>query len=516
STLACLDKFLDERRVWVFQFSAQVSLHPSLGRLDNLGLGSTNTPKAVLTKMKDLADIWGPVHCVPHTVDLFRHYVVSKGVIRRAPATQRSATAGAVNCHYFPRSSFCRRAASKLLPPVEDLLLSPNDLLLIGAGFHQNQWCEYKLANFREEYAAALGVLGTRDSFWKADTRSVTVGFSRTLGVTLSGSQKLIPATTRKQHILDSWSTNPSTRNPGILNQYLGIEISHCTGNARRIPLRQVLTSQSVWPILERMSPDWRSRPWGAQLSEALLGDDDEAIFGVWREFASSRTEIAELFRCVIELLNGTGWDENDSFHAALLSQSEELDVPIPTGLNDWCLALRDTPTTSAYVIMNEICLNCEVLDHSTSTCQIPLAFTVLETSLVTEKGAKGTGQGHSFKLKPSGECFRHVDDERLDIMMLTRPLRSSFTGSLLRELVSGRTSTNCHEVYSMNHNSPRNLVCLRASKHSVRGRSVPVPARRNLTSRLRGQTLLGGVLQAPPQEDAAQNEQTPTRSDAI
>lgn len=186
-------------------------------------------------------------------------------------------------------------------------MLRKDDLLLIGNGLRENLHCTYHIGGFCRDWASEMTVLGTLESVWKTDTRSVAIGFSKYVGVTVSGSQKLMPQTTRKQHILDKWISVPWRCNPGILNQYLGVEISHCTGNARRISLRQLMATGPIMSIFERQMPDWTRTEWGRSLSQALCGRDDEAIFHVWKEHSPYRKEMAELFCGVFELLDSTG-----------------------------------------------------------------------------------------------------------------------------------------------------------------------------------------------------------------
>lgn len=127
--LACLDEFLDRRKVWVFR-SCNVIPDQSLG-----GLNTKTRTKALLCRIGDLADIWGPVITVPSfdpaRKGLIRFYGVSKGVICRTNAKASCAIPGAVNCHYFTRPSFLGRKASTLLCGGNELLLAHDDLLLI-------------------------------------------------------------------------------------------------------------------------------------------------------------------------------------------------------------------------------------------------------------------------------------------------------------------------------------------------------------------------------------------------
>ncbi|KAL8724201.1 MAG: hypothetical protein Q9181_006930 [Wetmoreana brouardii] len=457
--LACLDAFLENREVGVFQvFNKHSTSHPKPQR-------SVTKFKSVLARMKDLADIWGPVYTVPSESGLIKFYGVSKGVICRVDAKSECSIPGAVECHYFTRSSFFMRKASKLLLGAKDLLLAVDDLLLIGARLRENRSCKYRISEFSQDWASEIGVLGTHESVWKTDTRSLTLGISKYLGVTVSGSQKLIPETTRKQHVLDKWTTIPTRANPGILNQYLGVEVSHCTGNARRISLRDLMTRAPILAILERQIPGWTQTPWGSSLSMALLCEAGDAIFHVWKDFVSNRPQIAELFCCVLELLDCTGWDEHGKFHAALLYNDEESAVSIPSKINDWMAALRDTHLTSAYVMINEVCLDCAVPDHSTSACHIPQALTVLQTQLATLSPERDKEASDLYILKPFGLPLKKWDfcSSEINLFKPTSRFPMDIPWSRAK-------SRECIEILNYIPDSTTNAVYLAASARSFHG----------------------------------------------
>lgn len=432
--------------------------------------------------MEDLADIWGPVYTVPSSAGRVKYYGVSKGVICRVKSKEDTPLGQAIHCHYFSRLSFFRRKASRLLQGGDDLELDKNDLLLIGAGFRDNLNCRYTRSAFVGEMKPKMTVLGTKESVWKTDTRSVAFTLSKYLGVTVSGTQKLIPQTSLKQHILDKWTTVPSRSNPGILNQYLGVEISHCTGNARRISLKELMISEPIRPILDRQSPNWAQTPWGSALSAALHSVERDDIIWVWKEFKLNRSDMAELVCCALELLDDTGWNERKEFHSALLFNNEEWAVAMSTKLNSWLVALRDTHLTGAYVITNEICIECEVPDHSTSTCEGVKSFPVLQTQFATAK-SRLSRRTAGFVLRPFGERFETVERGSPNITLLTT---SSLRG------IPNLSRHECVEVMNRTGSGfMGNTVYLRASRPSVHGKH-------ELKDRI-GDTLLDNIRDMVP-----------------
>ncbi|KAL8871788.1 MAG: hypothetical protein Q9174_002455 [Haloplaca sp. 1 TL-2023] len=464
--LACLDAFLDGRQVWVFR------QRNSLGRQSSRDLPSE--PKSVLARMRDIASIWGPVYTIPSETGLVKYYGVSKGIICRVSTRKPCAVVGAVQCHYFTRFSFLKNKASKLLhgkkhPSIGEEI-GPDDLLLVGGELKVNHLCKYSMRDFLHDWAPDTGVLGTHQSYWRSDTRTLALGVSKYLGITVSGTQKLIPETTRKQHILDKWTSTPARCNPAILRQYLGVEVSHCTGNARRMSLGNLMFTLPVRVVLERRMPAWTETPWGFSLMEALLGCDDQAIFRVWNNFVANRSDIAELFCCMLDLLDNTGYKVHfGNFDAALLTKDKEQVVSMRHKINDWSAILQDTHLIGAYVLINEICLSCHVPDHTASACEIPEAFTVLQTHLADTLGTvHQQSPGDTCVVKHSGQRLKRVNCDSAVMNMFTPD------ASIVRRLYQQREDTNCMEVSERKLQSERNRVLIRASHKSFHGKPRP------------------------------------------
>ncbi|KAL8910842.1 MAG: hypothetical protein Q9172_007779 [Xanthocarpia lactea] len=462
--LACLDAFLGKRKVWVFCL-----FNNNLDELPHAQWPSSE-PVSVLTRMRDFADIWGPVYTVASKLGLVKNYAVSNGVICRVAQNKQSAALHATRCHYISRLEFTRRSASRILfgDREDDLSTSNDDLLLIGAGLHENRRCQYGLSDLTYETQSEVRFLGTRESVWRTDSRGIALVLSKYLGITVSGTQKFIPQTTLKQHILHKWTTNPSRANPGILDQLLGVEISHCTGNARRISLRELLITKPIWSILERQSPNWTETQWGSDFAAAISSDNREDAFRVWKDHAAHRAEIGDLVCCMLELLDSTGLDESGQFHSALFNGNKDLAIRVPTKLNDWSIALKDTHLTGAYVITNEICLECEVPDHSTSTCTSGQGYTVLQTQLAT-KGQGVQTQRDNLTLSPFHTPIVQVDCGSADILVFT-PC-SVFSSQTLMRRWFGRNLACIELLNRTASGSTGNTVFLRASKRSSHGR---------------------------------------------
>ncbi|KIW09894.1 hypothetical protein PV08_11995 [Exophiala spinifera] len=404
-SLACLSGFLDGEQVWVFRCS--------IGKLKALPLKDDPHPGLyILTHIEEFADVWGPVWSMsaekgpPGSI---RQHNVSKGVICRVDeaATQEGKP---VRCHWYGWGKFQMRRAHRLLSLSKPLYLEKDDLLLIGTRSRDNPDCKYTLDQFEADYGHELAVLGGECSVWESelDSRSGSLSFSKIFGVSVSGTQKRRPQTSLKQLILARWKTSLQTANPGVLNQYYGVEVSHCTGNARRVRIKDLLLMSTIQSLLELHFPQWSSLPWGSMFSAALQSDDPEAVFEVWVRFQENRADMAALVCYVLEILDKTGKRE-DGLAAAFLNNRQEYSITFDDHLNDWSSLLRDTHLMATYAVINDVCIECHTPDHSTATCNGEAACTVLGTRL----GFESAVTPELVRVQPHGQLCKIL--ERLD-----------------------------------------------------------------------------------------------------
>ena len=232
------------------------------------------------------------------------------------------------------------------------------------------------------------------------------------------------------------------------------------------------MTCIPIWQSLERQVPDWYSKPWGVAVDAALRGSDDDVIFQVWKEFASSREDMAHLICFVLETLDSTGLNEKNEFHAVYLFGNKEIAVPIPRKLNDWALALRDTGMNSAYVVLNDICLDSDLANDGSSSCKGQPTFTVLHSQLATTRNLRIRSPKKDkvvcFNLKLANELFfEGVSSGSIGILLL-EPL-STFH-RLFQRWRPGSTF-NCYELTDQSRFLGTNEAYFQASRHSYRGR---------------------------------------------
>ncbi|PVH70398.1 hypothetical protein DL98DRAFT_521650 [Cadophora sp. DSE1049] len=378
-SLACLDEFLNYQKVWTCQ---PLWAEPKVSE-------SMNRPLSILTSIEAFADTWGPIWEVSageYYPNHIRQLNVSTGLICRAEDEMKCPVKDAASCHWFKSSGLVPLPLSlehdtTLIPRSHKLLISGLPSRALGI----NNACSYKLDDLERHYGLQMVPLGTVASSWAFDERQVGLSASQYVGVTVMGTQKKLPCTTLKQAIWNKWTNQPTRVNPRILNSYLGVEISHCTGNARRVKLRDILTMKPIQALIDRQYPDLLSLEFGTSLQAAFDSDDDNAIEVVWRTYYKFREKMAELVSCVLEILEKTG-SSAGQFNAAFLNQNRELSMPVDLHLNSWAGFLEDSNLTAVYAIVNGSCLDGGELGHCVATCDFaapkPMGFTVLETQI--------------------------------------------------------------------------------------------------------------------------------------
>jgi hypothetical protein len=482
--LACLGGFLDSKSVWTFRFA---------GDPFNVAPSNANTKISILTHINTFADVWGPVWAegIANEKDRVTKYHVSKGCIRRVRNRTSSEIPGAVRCHWYSWPQDYMRRFSSLVSRSEALSMDLNDKLLIGTDLHVNQSCSYTFPEFEMNYGDMMRTLGPVPSSWMLDgaTMAVQITAPKVVAFQIQGNVKKVPETTMKQFILDKWRFQPDMANPGILNNYYGVEISHCTGNARRVPLKAILLMDSVQDFLERQIPMWKSSVWGSDFLKALQTQSNEAIHTFWMTHVSCRAAVGQLVRSVLDVLNSTGKSEL-GLRAAFLHQNRDIGVDIAEKGNEWSYLLKDSYLFATYAVINNTCLEYRRPDHITCICNDESRYTILQTQLGLRRGET---LAERVKVEPNAQTYKRADNERVppgSPYFLKRTLLGNYRLAIAKELSDQPESPSGNLV----------KVAVRASGRSYGG--MPTPRNRTLVQSVVESEVQQQELQAPQSAD--------------
>lgn len=396
SRTTCLNEFFDSKKIWTFHVFANSSVKTK-GKLSILG------------HIEEFADLWGPVWA--ETVskenhELIKWYSVSKGYICRVD-NGGNTYFGAKRCHwYFEEWIYHEQPRES-----EDDCLRKDDLLLIGSHLVENENCTFSMDEFAQTCYRKMHVLGPTRKRWNTESRSLTVSISRIVGFQIQVSQKLLPGRNQKDFLLDMWKhgeTMGPVPEPLTLNSQLGVEISHCTGNARRVTLKYLMLSKAIRPLLDRWVPEWTKKPWGAAFKKALRSGDPNAVSKLWNTHGEYRSCIADLVYKVLNILHITGIGAGDRMLQAAFFGFQNKAVKLNTYGNEWVKCLCDSQETSAYVFLNETCLECRTPNYPTSICGISQGYTVLQTEVKFQEQCDLS----LVKLMPQGLVLAKVKED--------------------------------------------------------------------------------------------------------
>lgn len=180
----------------------------------------------------------------------------------------------------------------------------------------------------------------------------IQIGYS---GVNASAIRqyKGVPRQNLKNILLELWAMEPEIRDPKLLEDLRGVEISMCTHNARRVSLLQILRLKCMRCLLRDF--DWED---DRQQVEYLRTLEDPL-----RPTRIHETRFKEKFgdavMLCLKILSNTGVDAEDNLRVFLSSTcttKPELATMIPKE-HSWIGLLKDTITECAMAAFGDSCL---------------------------------------------------------------------------------------------------------------------------------------------------------------
>ncbi|KAI9681904.1 MAG: hypothetical protein M1822_006981 [Bathelium mastoideum] len=394
--LRCLDGFLGGQQVWVLQSQA---------------LWQDSRDLYLSAEMDQFADIWGPVWAVrpSEDSDLVLKFNAGPGSISPLPVSQDSPPTeeGEIFCHWFRHDD----------EPVEPLSGMPSrSRLLIGAGsvveqttsqLKENELCRnHRFAVLQQlRQANCVEELGTRRPTTYVAENQVTAQVGA-YGVALGGSRvyKRQHGISLKEAITEAWRHGGGERNPALLEQWLGVEVSFCSKNARRRRLKQILNSTTMRNWLDAC----RNRdllPCDHAFDDALQSSNPRAFRDLYLKHKEWRKDLGQLVSWCLEGLLHSNVDADRVFRVLWAPRPEQrYRIKLRHNPHSWTGLLIDTEDMCSMGIMSGRCLHTDYKDAS--VCQVQgaqpgrLNSTVLETAVTINEAAP---RPRGLERKPSG-----------------------------------------------------------------------------------------------------------------
>jgi hypothetical protein len=406
-TLRCLDGMLYGQRVWVFEELE----NPEITPVPDLCISTT---------VNDLAQTWGPAWTISQKN---KPSGITRIGIRNGFITPHSDDKGQFSVerteilsHWAAKSDQTEQETISIESDPEPF---PDDImtrhLLIGAGerFIVNQNCPAEADKFtrRVKLDERLGEVLTpryRSPSENVITTQIggpfgNVGLEHKIG-------RRIPSSFRDD-MLFGWEMDSHRRNPRQLQQKLGIEISDCTGNARRRSLIYLLRSPTIRNYLKSILFDWPDNCEDSYF-QALSNKDEETFPKLYELDEAHRRIYGDAIYQSLRILFKTRLDEDDCLSSLWAPTHHRMwTVRYYADTCAWNSFLRDSETRFTVAITERICFEFICGPHKTGCRNIfprptaPPSLTFLETMLdINEayKYPKRLGKGSTNEGQPS------------------------------------------------------------------------------------------------------------------
>ncbi|KAL2070045.1 hypothetical protein VTL71DRAFT_14725 [Oculimacula yallundae] len=385
---ACLDAFHHGKAVWVF---CSPYLRPSL-------------PLYISATIDVFSDIWGPLWKLKDQTypDKYSAYVVGGGSIvqwKHDPMTCPQMITEQLFCHWISN---------------EELEDSTYDSPEHGHGF------TYKPFDGTERLL--IGAPSTPSSTPATASRepwspNLTVrlplarperGYKKlgdcVFGVNASATRqyKRVPGQSLKDVLVELWAMEPEIRDPTLLDDLHGVEISICTSNAQRVSLAQILRLKCMHHLLRDFS--WQDPEYCAE--HFLTLQDTLHPKRLRDPLFKKKFDYAIMLG--LKMLSKTGVDRDGNLQVFLSSTctpKPEL-ASITSKEHTWVGLLRDTTTECAMVAFGDSCLefkyndgvSCGTIGHSALRSAIVLHSK--EVSIIEIGKYFSLGERGSLRLK--------------------------------------------------------------------------------------------------------------------
>ena len=369
--LDCMGRMLG-RAVWVF--------HEDKGLI-----GKIAEPYYLATSVEDMLDTWGGSLSLEDAVEPAELFLgVGGGSIVGVESNDGRfdmAQGGELCCHW----------TSKLGLPVHSRDPDWIDCRLLIGATSVNKNCLLKAEMCQEAFSGgALISMGTRAPGWKTTGRAanLAIGFHGS-SVGVVGTQTKDDGRSLKVKIFQDWDRTKDLR---VLNRPYGLEISLCTGIARRLPLREFFYGEVLEYLRLGLAGEWTK----IQSIVTDISGQSEETFGDWlSKLTDSQTEVMQKATVLLLLaMEYTGverggdtltiwWPEKHEATArGLQIKKEQYSGKIP-----WISMFQDPEKCVIFGLATPKCLeHCEVkMCQNTTTpakCEA-VKDIMLETSLI-------------------------------------------------------------------------------------------------------------------------------------
>jgi hypothetical protein len=383
--LGCLSDYLDGSDIWVFH---------ALGTKDNEG---DQTRLHLACKAEDLADIWGPLSTLKGKSDKISAYKLGAGIISPWPKPARLTTKiHEIHCHWVQDVSVIQSSSHD-----DSAEFTESSVLVIGAAVNlqSNQNCQNRNDNMFKAVSGARRFypLNTQRRYdvIESRTQEVTVGVSKISVLQSKFGRQLKRSPDHfswKDGILAQWAEENNNPDLKTLSIMIGLEISLCTGNARRVALHRIVLADSLRHCFDTENEH------GKSLNELLSQRNGELdiLQKLWAEKPELRKQLQAGVYKALYCARQTGFIKEGTNGRTFYAYWNPPDKTTTAGRVTfpelgWMQLMKDDVASGCFAIVAPECLESEHLEgrrcraYLDSTAACPQKAT-LETSIQFER----------------------------------------------------------------------------------------------------------------------------------
>jgi hypothetical protein len=408
--LACLDGMLDGQNVLAFEFGTS---------RDDVSQSYFN----VLASADDLIDTWGP-----GTITFKRNnHNEANGV---ASLTLRGGVIHARrdgSHHWTSFSEFDESAIAEEWDRAQKII--------VGAQIDINPHCIAEEDDHLQTFEGLWRPLGTKQAYWKEQERQLGLQGGQYINIVYNSTWDKVPEVSLKKQLISNLSKKIETI--AFLNACCGLQVSACSGLARRVTMRELLSDLLPTFVL-RQAPVpliWHKLVTDFNIIEKLASEDFTDcmifLFLIEEENLECFDGFLRLALDLVMSLELTGLQPvGDEFVLGFIpnNPAEYLRrVSVPTkGKNLWLKVLRDSETSATFAYMTPKCLQLDGKGCRQTTCDRQDQIHFLQTDIqfqltgIAEKGIKA----NSWRLQDKETHFLRAKDNNKDIVLSATVVR--------------------------------------------------------------------------------------------
>jgi hypothetical protein len=359
----------------------------------------------LIASTEDIIDSWGPgvLLSAPHSPygQNIKAVMIGGGIIAQNVRSDKSHSID----NMLDRSA-THHWGQLNEAPENDNTFSIRQPLRIGAIVAQ-QSCPLNLEKSRQASEPFMNNLGTEDDYWRLAERQAMLQGGQYIGLQVGHVYNKVKGRPLKMAILDRWRMMPDFR---ILLQPWGLQVSVCTGVARRVPLKDLIEEPMFSYIDGLCMADWHSIKDDVQM--AFKADSSDFLSWTGSLQGAQKECLIKVVTFFLELLKDTGLHREGQHLRILWPHETSLFYAISLKCdksNLWARVLKDTPSCATFAVVTGTCLEapshkCKRNSSAIWTCQGALLSTAVSRVLVPGTFSEsGTAQ---WELKNGQQCW--------------------------------------------------------------------------------------------------------------